>query len=156
MADYHWTLSEILADLFDFQGRVYRISGIGFESANNVGPTQSYGQRERECITRALTQLSLEMRGAKPKKVRYAASTDGITATIEMMHDGKAIPAEELAELNSRLEQITSGEKEHIGMRHGNLIAARELKPIGGRLYLSSADSEGYAVKTTVELPMMI
>ncbi len=104
-------------------------------------------------MNHALTQLSLKVRGANPKRVKYIASNGGGIARIELLHDGRAIPAEDIESLNSSLEQIASGEKEHIGMRHGNLIAARELKQIGGRIRLENIGSGEYTVRTTVELP---
>ena len=105
-------------------------------------------------LTRALSQLSLEVEDANPTKVRYQTSYERQVQRLDISHNGRPIPQWNLDFLNGFLDDIYEGKREWHEWRHGNLIAGQFVKAYGGRIRLENIDENGYRVRTTLEIPL--
>jgi hypothetical protein len=108
-------------------------------------------------LNNALSQLNAEIDDANPTKTLYRTSFESGVQKLKILHNGKAIPQDDLGYLNRILDGIYEGWIQWPPCwRHGNLIAGQAIKAYGGRIRLENIDEDGYKVRTTMEIPVRI
>lgn len=149
------SLNDIIQRYVEINGRLFERKGIVVEIDFDTNMPKIYEDfMTGTPLSKALSQLTLEMEDAKPTRAKYSTQYGGQSQRLMISHNGNPIPQGDLAYLNEFLRDIADGKREWSYWRHGNLIAGQAIKEWDGRILLENIDESGYRVRTTMEVPV--
>ena len=90
-----------------------------------------------------------------PTKVRITSKLEDELQIVCIEHNGNQLRKDILDWLNRNIERVEKGEPTFTTPgKHGNLRAAKILKPYGGTIRLSNIHNGEYHIQTKVEIPI--
>jgi hypothetical protein len=151
---FMYSLSDCVSIFIEGQTLGNKTEGIDFEVDLDDGMPSCFEKEIDEDISDMLSGVTLEAKDARARKIRYQTSydPDANVQILRVSHNGTHVPERALNWTRERLVEIAEGTAEHFD-RHGNLLAARAVAPLGGRLTLENNVSGEYRVTTTVTIP---
>ncbi len=105
-------------------------------------------------VYRVLDLLTREIESSYPKWLIYVTGRTDTTQRLLIIHDGKAIPDDEMLNINLKLKHASSGGLASLVGDDKYLSAGQLVAQLGGSFSLENINEKGYTGRVTIELPL--